>query len=78
MTLCLDSQLTIKDLEAYIKVQLMDPKHRHIETDPILDIILHSKRRLQNGDYMPRVVSEAMVSLDEYFLDYTGLEACAI
>ena len=78
MTLCLDTQLTIKDLETYIKVQMDDPRHGHIEMDPILDIILHSKRRLEHGDYMPRVVSEAMVSLDEYLLEYSGLETCTI
>jgi hypothetical protein len=44
--------------------------------DPILDIILHCKRRLANGDYMPRVVCEAMVCLDEYLLDYAGFETC--
>lgn len=78
MTTCIDAQLTIKDLEAYIKDQLEDPRYSGIKTDPILDIFLHCQRRLENGDYMPRVVSEAMVSLDEYLLDYSGLEACII
>ena len=78
MTTCIDMQLTLKDLESYIKEQLEDPRYSGIRIDPILDIILHSKRRLENGDYMPRVVSEAMVSLDEYLLEYSGLEACII
>lgn len=78
MTLCIDTQLTFKDLETYIKVQMDDPRHRLIDVDPILDIILHSKRRLAKGDYMPRVISEAMVSLDEYLLAYGHYEACAI
>jgi len=78
MTMCIDTHLTIKDLEAYIKDQLADPRYSGIKVDPILDIILHCQRRLANGDYMPRVVSEAMVSLDEYLLDYSGLEACVI
>ena len=78
MTLCIDTQLTLKDLETYIKVQLDDPRHSSIEMDPILDIILHSKRRLAKGDYMPRVVSEAMVSLDEYLIESTHYETCLI
>lgn len=78
MTLCLDTQLTLKDLETYIKVQLDDPRYQDIDVDPILDIILHSKRRLAKGDYMPRVVSEAMVSLDEYLLATASYETCAI
>ncbi len=78
MTTCIDTQLTIKDLESYIKDQLEDPRYAGIRIDPILDIIIHSKKRLDNGDYMPRVVSEAMVSLDEYLLEHAGLEACII
>ena len=79
MTLCIDTQLTLKDLETYIKVQLDDPRYQHIGMDPILDIILHAKRRLIRGDYMPRVVSEAMVSLDEYLLAASDCETpCAI
>lgn len=78
MTLCIDTQLTLRDLETYIKVQLDDPRYRHIAMDPILDIILHAKRRLVRGDYMPRVVSEAMVSLDEYLLLMTDCETCSI
>lgn len=74
----IETQLTIGDLETYIKTQLNDPRYSNVEMDPILDIILHSKRRLDNGDYMPRVVSESMASLDEYLFDYAGLEACAI
>ncbi len=78
MTTCIDTHLTIKDLESYIRDQLGDPRYSGIKVDPILDIILHSQRRLANGDYMPRVVSEAMVSLDEYLLDYAGFESCVI
>lgn len=79
MTLCIDTQLTLKDLETYIRVQLDDPRYRHIGMDPILDIILHAKRRLIRGDYMPRVVSEAMVSLDEYLLAASDCESpCAL
>ena len=78
MTTCLDTQLTLKDLETYIKVQLDDPRYQSVETDPILDIIIHAQRRLDKGDFMPRVVSEAMVSLDEYLLAIASCEACAI
>ena len=78
MTLCIDTQLTLKDLETYIKVQLDDPSFRSVEMDPILDIILHSKRRLAKGDFMPRVVSEAMMSLDEYLIEATHYEPCLI
>jgi hypothetical protein len=78
MTLCIDTQLTIKDLETYIKVQLDDPSYREVSVDPILDIILHSQRRLNKGDYLPRVVSEAMVSLDEYLLTSADGEACMV
>jgi len=53
-----------------------DPRHAHIKFDPILDIILHCQKRLENGDYMPRVVSEGMVSLDEYLLESSSLETC--
>lgn len=74
----IETQLTIGDLETYIGTQLEDPRYSSIEIDPILDIILHSKRRLNNGDYMPRVVSEAMASVDEYLFDYSEFEACAI
>ncbi|MBT3483385.1 MAG: hypothetical protein HN457_18360 [Opitutales bacterium] len=74
----IETQLTIGDLETYIKVQLEDPCFACVEVDPILDIIIHSKHRLENGDYMPRVVSEAMASLDEYLFDHVELEACAI
>lgn len=74
----IETQLTIGDLETYIKVQLEDPHYSSIEIDPILDIILHSKRRLDNGDYMPRVVSESMASLDEYFFEHAELEVCSI
>gem|GEM_PF-715291 len=72
--MCLDTQLTIGDLETYIKVQLDDPRYHSIDTDPILDIIIHAQRRLDKGDFMPRVVSEAMVSLDEYLLETTSYE----
>ncbi|MEM9161200.1 MAG: hypothetical protein AAGB46_19310 [Verrucomicrobiota bacterium] len=78
MTLCIDTQLTIRDLETYIKVQLDDPRYSSVGMDPILDIILHSKRRLAKGDYMPRVVSEAMVALDEYLLTSADCETCLI
>ena len=78
MTLCIDTQLTLRDLETYIKVQLDDPRYGHIAMDPILDIILHAKQRLLRGDYMPRVVSEAMVSLDEYLLLMSDCEPCAM
>lgn len=78
MTLCIDTQLTLRDLETYIKVQLDDPRYRQIGMDPILDIILHAKRRLIRGDYMPRVVSEAMVSLDEYLLLMSDCEPCTL
>lgn len=78
MTLCIDTQLTLRDLETYIKVQLDDPRFAHIGMDPILDIILHAKKRLLRGDYMPRVVSESMVSLDEYLLLMSDFETCAI
>lgn len=74
----IETQLTIGELETYIKTQLNDPRYSNVKMDPILDIILHSKRRLDNGDYMPRVVSESMASVDEYLFDYAGLEACAI
>lgn len=72
MTLLLETTLTIKDFESYIKEQLDDPRYRHIEFDPILDIILHAKRRIARGDYMQRVISEAMVNFDEYILCETG------
>jgi len=72
----IDMRLTIKDLEFYIQEQMEDPRHAHIKFDPILDIILHCQKRLENGDYMPRVVSEGMVSLDEYLLEYSSLETC--
>lgn len=78
MTLCIDTQLTLRDLETYIKVQLDDPRYSHISMDPILDIILHAKNRLIRGDHMPRVVSEAMVSLDEYLMLTSECEVCAI
>ncbi len=78
MTLCIDSQLTLRDLETYIKVQMDDPRYEEIDMDPVLDLILHAQRRLDKGDYMPRVVSEAMVSLDEYLLAISSCEACAI
>ena len=74
----IDTQLTIADLESYIRDQLDDIRFTSVKIDPILDIILHSKRRLDNGDYMPRVVSEAMASVDEYLYDCVELEACAI
>ena len=76
MPTSIDTRLTIKDLESYIKDQMDDPRHAGVEFDPILDIILHCQKRLENGDYMPRVVSEAMVSLDEYLLDRASLETC--
>lgn len=76
MPTSIDTRLTIKDLESYIKDQMDDPRHAGVEFDPILDIILHCQKRLENGDYMPRVVSEAMVSLDEYLLDRPSLETC--
>ena len=78
MTLCIDTQLTLKDLETYIKVQLDDHRFAQVAMDPILDIILHAKRRLDRGDYMPRVISEAMVSLDEYLLLMSDCESCAL
>ncbi len=78
MTLSIDSQLTLKDLDTYIKVQMDDPRYEDIDMDPVLDLILHAHRRLDKGDYMPRVVSEAMVSLDEYLLAIANCEACAI
>ncbi len=79
MTLCIDTQLTLRDLETYIKVQLDDPRYALISMDPVLDIILHAKKRLIRGDYMPRVVSESMVSLDEYLMLAADCEtACLI
>jgi hypothetical protein len=79
MTLCIDTQLTLRDLETYIKVQLDDPRYAHISMDPVLDIILHAKKRLIRRDYMPRVISESMVSLDEYLMLASDCEtACAI
>ena len=78
MTLSIDSQLTLKDLDTYIKVQMDDPRYEDIDMDPVLDLILHAQQRLDKGDYMPRVVSEAMVSLDEYLLAIASCEACAI
>jgi len=78
MTLCIDTQLTLRDLETYIKVQLDDPRYEHIGIDPILDIMLHAQSRLERGDYMPRVVSEAMVSLDEYLMISAECEACSV
>ena len=79
MTLCIDTQLTLRDLETYIKVQLDDPRYAHISMDPVFDIILHAKNRLIRGDYMPRVVSESMVSLDEYLMLNADCEtACMI
>ncbi len=78
MTLCIDTQLTLRDLETYIKVQLDDPRYAHIGMDPVLDIILHAKKRLFRGDYMPRVVSESMVSLDEYLMLATDCETACI
>ncbi|OUW16643.1 MAG: hypothetical protein CBD18_06500 [Opitutales bacterium TMED158] len=74
----IETQLTLGDLETYIKTQLEDPRYSHVGIDPILDIILHSKRRLDNGDYMPRIVSEAMASVDEYLFDFSEFEACAV
>jgi hypothetical protein len=74
----IETQLTIGDLETYIKIQLESPSYSNVNMDPILDIILNSKRRLNNGDYMPRVVSEAMASLDAYLFDRSELEAFAI
>jgi len=53
-------QLTIEDLEFYIKDQLEDYRYSGIRVDPILDIILHCQRRLVNGDYLPQVASEAI------------------
>lgn len=76
MPASIDPRLTIKDLEFYIKEQMEDPRHAGVKFDPILDIILHCQRRLENGDYMPRVVSEAMVSLDEYLLQHSSFESC--
>ncbi|HCR28757.1 MAG TPA: hypothetical protein DIV79_01905 [Opitutae bacterium] len=76
MPTSIDTRLTIKDLESYIKEQMDDPRHAGVEFDPILDIILHCQKRLENGDYMPRVVSEAMVSLDEYLLERSSLKTC--
>lgn len=78
MTLCIDTQLTLRDLETYIKVQLDDPRYSEVAMDPILDIILHAKKRLVNGDYMPRVVAEAMIGLDEYLMVYADCETCSI
>ena len=78
MTTSIDTRLTIKDLEAYSTDQLEDPSNTGIDYDPILDIILHCQRRLENGDFMPRVVSEAMVSLDEYLLERANLETCIV
>ena len=78
MTLCTDTQLTLRDLETYIKAQLDDPHYANVSMDPILDIILHAQGRLNKGDYMPRVVSESMVSLDEYLLVAAGYETCSI
>lgn len=72
MTLLLETTLTIKDLESYIKAQLEDPRYSRIDYDPILDIMLHAQRRLANGDYMQRVIPEAMVSFDEYILCEAG------
>lgn len=74
MPTSIDTRLTIKDLESYIKEQMDVPRHAGVAFDPILDIILHCQKRLENGDYMPRVVSEAMVSLDEYLLECSSLE----
>ena len=76
MPTSIDTRLTMKDLESYIKEQMGDPRHAGVEFDPILDIILHCQKRLENGDYMPRVVSEAMVSLDEYLLERSSLKTC--
>ncbi len=78
MTLCIDTQLTLRDLETYIKVQLDDPRYAPLDMDPVLDIILHAKRRLVRGDYMPRVVSEAMISVDEYLILAADCEGCAV
>jgi len=77
MSLCIDTQLTLKDLETYIKVQLDDTRNKSVKIDPILDIMLHAQRRLDNGDFLPRVVSEAMVTLDEYLYDATSCEPCS-
>lgn len=76
MPTSIDTRLAIKDLESYIKDQMGDPRRAGVKFDPILDIILHCQKRLENGDYMPRVVSEAMVSLDEYLLDRASPETC--
>lgn len=78
MTLCIDTQLTLRDLEIYIKVQLDRPHAARVNMDPILDIILHAKKRLLRGDYMPRVISESMISLDEYLTYSSHYESCIV
>ncbi|MCH6256413.1 hypothetical protein MLD52_07625 [Puniceicoccaceae bacterium K14] len=76
MTLLLETTLTMKDLESYIKAQLDDPRYSHVDCDPILDIILHAKRRIAGGAYIQRVISEAMVNFDEYILCEAGYYVC--
>lgn len=79
MTLCLENTLlTIADLESHIKTQLEDPQYSDVQTDPLLDIILHAQQRLAKGDFQQRVISEAMVSCDEYLLCSSNYELCDV
>ncbi len=79
MTLCLENTLlTIADLESHIKSQLEDTQYAGVKVDPLLDIILHAKQRLERGDFQQRVITEAMVSCDEYLLCSAGYEVCTV
>ncbi len=79
MTLCLENTLlTIGDLESHIRGQLQDSQYASVKIDPLLDIILHAKQRLIRGDFQQRVISEAIVSCDEYLLCTSDYEMCSV
>ena len=59
---------TIHDLEEYIKEDLEDPRYKGIDVDPLLDILSFAIKRINEGGWEERVVSEAMTQIDEYIM----------
>ena len=65
MGFCIDNTLTLKDLNEYNKGHLQNPDYHGVDVDPILDILNFAIKRIDNGDFTPRVVSESMAAIDK-------------
>ena len=66
---------TIHDLEVYIQEDLQDPRYKDVPIDPLLDIVSFAQGRIKDGGFEDRVVGEAMVHIDEYFLCWVGFKS---